>query len=202
MDESDLLRSLKAATQGDREAMDRIIAAYGTWIRSRVRRRLGAKLRQRVETEDVVQSSLALAVRDLQGHDVAFEGEKPFLAWLLKITERKIAMAGRHHAARKRDVERQVAFEAPDARALSQTSPSQAAGRSERAERIRASMASLPALERQIIEMRVLEGLAFAEIATRLEQPSEASVRQRYVRALAKAGPLIREALGESSGSP
>lgn len=195
MDEQDLLDALQAAGDGDREAMDRIARAYGAWVEERVRHRLGAQLRRRVETMDVVQSSLALALRDLQGHDLDFEGEGPFRAWLLRLTERKIAMAARHHGAAKRDVDRQVGIEGAADAPRSQTSPSQAVARSERADRIRDALAGLPELDRQIITMRVLEGLAFGEIATRLSQPSQASVRQRYVRALASVGPDIRAAL-------
>lgn len=196
MDEGELLEMIRQVAAGDRSAQDRLVREYDTWMRERIRKRLGPKLRLRLDTEDVLQSSMALALRDLEGKGADFEGERPFLAWLLTLTQRKIQMAARREGAEKRDVDRQVHLSAPDRHGGQRTSPSQAAARSEEAEAVRTLLAELPQLDRRLIELRVLEGLAFKEIAEELGQPSEASVRQRYVRLLQRIGPRMRKALG------
>lgn len=196
MNDAELLQLIRDAADGDVEAQGRLVRDYEAWMRERIRKRLGPRLRLRLDTEDVLQSSMALALRDLQGKDAAFEGERPFLAWLLRLTQNKIQMAARKHGAAKRDVRREAQLSAPDRQRLDATSPSQAAARSEEADAIRALLADLPDRDRRVIEMRVLDGATFAEIAEALDLPSEAAVRQRYVRLIARLGPRIRDALG------
>ena len=197
MDDRELIEEVRRAAAGDRAATERLVAAYMGRVREHVSRRVGARLRQRLETEDILQSSLALAVRDLEGKDLAFEGERPFVAWLLKITERKIQMAARHHKAGKRALDREVPLEEPERGEAARTSPSQVAVRHERAERVRAALEGLDHADRLLIEMRVMEGVTFHEIAERLGAPSEDAIRQRYVRLLARVGPGLQRALAD-----
>ncbi|MEZ6007127.1 MAG: ECF-type sigma factor [Planctomycetota bacterium] len=143
MDDRELIALVKRAAAGDRQATDELVRTYMERVRDHVSRRVGQRLRRRIETEDILQSSLALAVRDLEGRDLEFEGERPFVAWLLKITERKIQMAARHHGAGKRAVDRQVPLEEPGGHFAGATSPSQVAARNERAERIQSALADL-----------------------------------------------------------
>ncbi len=202
MDEGELLSLIRRVAAGDREAQQRLVRDYEAWMRERIRKRLGPQLRLRLDTEDVLQSSMALALRDLRGKGADFAGERPFLAWLLKLTQRKIQMAARRHGAEKRDVGRQVRLTTPDRKGARQTSPSQAAARSEEAEAVRAVLAELPDLDRRVIELRVIEGLGFKAIAAQLEQPSEAAVRQRYVRLLSRIGPEMRRSCPASRICP
>jgi RNA polymerase sigma factor (sigma-70 family) len=195
MEDRELIDLVRQAAQGDRDATDLLVRTYMERVREHVSRRVGVRLRRRLETEDILQSSLALAVRDLEGKDLAFEGERPFVAWLLKITERKIQMAARHHKAGKRAMDRQVSLEEPERQSVSMTSPSQEAVRNERADRIRAALGELAHADRHLIEMRVIEGITFKEIAERLGGGTEDAVRQRYVRLLARVGPELRAAL-------
>ena len=197
MDDRELIALVKRAAAGDRQATDELVRTYMERVRDHVSRRVGQRLRRRIETEDILQSSLALAVRDLEGRDLEFEGERPFVAWLLKITERKIQMAARHHGAGKRAVDRQVPLEEPGGHFAGATSPSQVAAPNERAERIQSALADLDPSDRLLIEMRVVDGITFREIADRLGAATEDAVRQRYVRLLARVGPGLKDALSD-----
>ena len=197
MNDDELIELVRRAGAGDRAATEAIVQAYMERVRTHVSRRVGPKLRQRLETSDILQSSLALAVRDLEGKPLDFDGERPFIAWLLKITERKIQMAARHHGAGKRAVDKQVPLEEPERRAVGDTSPSQLAVRNERADQIREALGELDPIDRQLIEMRILEGLTFKEISARLDGGSEDATRQRYVRLLARVGPSLQRAISE-----
>jgi RNA polymerase sigma-70 factor (ECF subfamily) len=74
------------------------------------------------------------------------------------------------------------------------TSPSQHAARRERALRLAAAVAALPALYREVVALRHREGLSFPEVARRLGR-TEDSVKNMWVRALRR----LRHSLGELS---
>lgn len=196
MEDRELIDHVRRAAAGDREATETLVRTYMEHMRKHVSRRVGARLRRRLETDDILQSSLALAVRDLEGKQLEFDGERPFLAWLLKVAERKIQMAARRHGAGKRDLERELPLDGHDRAAEEGPTPSRAAVANERAAQVQQALAHLDPEDRQIMEMRLFEGLTFGEMAARLDAGTEDAMRQRYVRLVARVGPQLKSALG------
>ena len=81
-----------------------------------------------------------------------------------------------------------VGFPAPLARRAS--SPSAGLRRQERRDRVRAALAALPEQDREVLVLRILEGLPTRETAAVLGI-SEVAVRSRQVRALDRLKVLL-----------
>jgi RNA polymerase sigma-70 factor (subfamily 1) len=187
--EREIADLLHRAVEGERDAAEELIRRYEGPIRALVHLRLGRDLRGRVDTDDIVQSALTLAVRDLPSF--RSRGEAAFLKWLLSIAERKLGMAARFHRAARRDVGRELPPERWEGRPGDRTSPSRAAARDEDRERVRSAVSLLREQDREVVELRSFRGLSFGEIAGRLGLNSEDAARHRYARALRKVGAIL-----------
>lgn len=142
---------------------------------------LGARLRGRVEPEDVAQEVLMAVDRDL-GH---FEGrsERSFGAWVFTVARNRVRdLADRVGALKRRT---------PSPSVHSQTSPSEAEGRREDVAQMLAALATLPEAERSVILLYRIEERPIEELA-QLWRITPNAVRIRYCRAL-KA---LRAAMG------
>jgi RNA polymerase sigma-70 factor (ECF subfamily) len=76
------------------------------------------------------------------------------------------------------------------------TSPSQRALRAEQLDRVRVALAQLPENDREVLVMRYLEQLSNQEIAAVMDV-TEAVVKTRHVRALARVRRLLTDLLDE-----
>ncbi len=180
---------IRRARDGEGEALGELTRRYEPKIRRAIRRRLAADLHQRVDTDDVFQSTVALSLQALQGF--RYEGEKAFEAWLTRMAERRLLDAARRHRAGMRDVRRQQPLEAAAARPASLTSPTQGAVRSEFGAKIQDAVAHLDDLERRVVELRSYENRSFRAIAEEMELPGKDAARSLYQRALKKMGDLV-----------
>jgi RNA polymerase sigma-70 factor (ECF subfamily) len=185
--------SILSATRGDPVAIAQVLRAYLPRLQRFVHLRLGAQLRAREDTLDIVQST----VRELLEHG-AFEwrGEIAFRAWLFQAALNKIREKGRFHAADKRALDRELAGD--DAEALGEAmrdlaTPSRAAIAREELERLEVAFEKLTEAQREVLTLARVAGLPHAAIAQRLGK-SEVAVRQLLVRAMTALG----KALGES----
>ena len=129
MDEPTLEQLVERAKSGDREAADEIARRYMPKLRPIVSRQIGDHLRARVDTDDMVQTAIHQAVRDLDGLD--YQGEKAFEGWLTRVAVRKVQMAARHHQAAKRDVRRDDVETRFGEKPGTVTSPTKGAARNE-----------------------------------------------------------------------
>ena len=186
MEDRSLAEVVRAAAHGDRAAADELVRRFSGPVREAIHRRVGAGLRGRVDTEDLLQSTLHVAVRDLPG--VEFQGERAFLSWLLTVADRRIRMAARYHRAERRDVRAEQPLPTSPGTPEAQTTPSEGAARSEEHERLRAAVALLDEPDRTVVALRAFEGLAFPEIARRTGLPDEHAARHRYLVALRDMG--------------
>ncbi|MHC4922649.1 MAG: RNA polymerase sigma factor, partial [Planctomycetota bacterium] len=100
-DPDPLKELLRRAGTGDNDAAGQIARRYEGELRRYVSRRLGDKLRSRVDTEDLLQSTFFVAMKHLNG--LQYEDEGSFKAWLRAVAENKIRMAARFHGAARRD---------------------------------------------------------------------------------------------------
>jgi RNA polymerase sigma-70 factor (ECF subfamily) len=192
---------------GDRQALQTLLERYRGYVRLLVRCRATGRLQARVDSSDFVQETLLRAAQNIQ----QFQGasEEQWCAWLACIAEHEIVYQLRYHlGAAKRAASREQPAPADSGAsclerwfAKAQTSPSLAAIRKERSLVLSNALARLPADHREVLVLRHLEGLPFADIAQRMQR-SAGAVRVLWTRALKKLREELRNApcLEEGSG--
>jgi RNA polymerase sigma factor (sigma-70 family) len=85
---------------GSRAALGQLLDACGPRLLTLIRLRLGPRLRQRVDSRDVLQSTVLKAITRIDG----FRGERQesLMAWLARIAENEIRdQAAFHHRGRR-----------------------------------------------------------------------------------------------------
>jgi RNA polymerase sigma-70 factor (ECF subfamily) len=194
---------LARAGRGDQAACQQLLDRHRQRLRRMVALRLDRRLAARLDPSDVVQEALLEASRKLP--DYLRDRPVPFYPWLRRLAwERLLKLHQRHLQAGKRSAAREERLALPDESALELaqrvvapgTSPSGGLARKELRDRVRAALAVLPALDREVLVLRYLEGLATAEVAAVLGVGVSA-VKMRHRRAL---GRLCRVLGGGSDG--
>jgi RNA polymerase sigma-70 factor (ECF subfamily) len=180
---------------GDREALGSFFSRQRERLWRAVDFRLDARLRRRVDPEDVLQQAYLDAARRLEH----FHADTPAAAfvWLrLVLMQTLVEVQRAHLGAEMRAAGREVYLDAGagmDGTSISMahhligelTSPSAAAMRAESVEQLEQALASMDAIDREILALRHFEELSNAEVAEVLGiQVKAASIR--YVRALAR----------------
>jgi RNA polymerase sigma-70 factor (ECF subfamily) len=197
--EPDTDQLLRAADRGDAQARGRLLERHRGRLRRMVALRLDRRLAARVDPSDVVQESLAEADRRLDGY--LRERPLPFYPWLRQLAwERLAALYRRHVRAQRRSVTREEAepLGLPDGSVLAladrllarAASPSEALGREELKQRVRAALDRLSGRDREVLVLRHLEELSAAEVGAVLGL-SEAAVKMRALRALKRLRALM-----------
>jgi len=193
---------LTAARQEDPPALGRLLERYRAYLSLLARAQIGRHLRSRVDDSDVVQETFLVAHRDFASFRGTTEAE--FVAWLRNILAARLAdLVRRHLKARARDVWLQQSL-AGELNRSSQalafalaargSSPSQEAARRELGVLLADAIQALPADYGEVIVLRHLEGLPFAEVAARMGRTVD-SVEKLWVRALAR----LRRRLGDEA---
>ena len=177
-----------------RQRLGELLELYRNYLKLLARAQVDLHLRSRADASDLVQETFLDACRDF--HQFRGSTEAELMAWLKKILIYNVAkFIQRQVVAKKRDARRDVSldrhlavvsqssahFEA--ALASPASTPSVQASRRERAAVVADYLAQLPPAYREVILLRNLEGLAFAEVARRMQRSSGA-VRILWVRAL------------------
>lgn len=196
-DPTESLRLLDEAQNGDRRALEDLLARYQDRIRRIVRIRLSVNLRTRIESMDIVQETLSAAfqhINDLQPRSTA-----SILQWLSRIAENRIRDAWRSHFAEKRDPRREVNIEAllssgggPDSPTKT---PDEHASQRELESVVDEAMAQLPEDAREVILLRTYQGGSWDFVARQLDRPGADAARQLYRRARVQLGRLVRRRL-------
>jgi RNA polymerase sigma-70 factor (ECF subfamily) len=185
---------LQRARAGDAGALQTLLQRYREFVRLVVRCHSPGQLRARLDSSDLIQETLLQAAQhidQLQG-----QTEEEWRAWLGRIAQREVIhQARRHLDAAKRARAREQPLPNAGASAgsglsrldqwlaRSQTSPSLAAMRQERAVLLSEALARLPEDSREVLVLRHLEGLGFPEVGERMGR-SAGAVRVLWVRAL------------------
>ncbi len=200
---------LAQARAGAPAAVDRLLCAHRASLRRIVALRLDPALASRLDASDVVQEVLLEASRRLQ--DYLKEPRMPFHLWLRALAHDQVIDAHRRHRkAQRRSLDREEPVKPP---ALSDCSsvelaarfidpeltPASAAVRHEIERRLHAAIAALDDDHREIILMRIHEGLGNQEAAAVLDL-SEPAAAMRYLRAVKRLRALlVPGGKGESS---
>ena len=192
-------RLIDAARAGDRAAADRLLDRYRAYLVSLARMSMNRNLRQKLDASDVVQSALVKAQRGIP--EFRGETEQEVVAWLRQILARSVADADRHYRknagrAIGREQSLDELFQRPsqaDAVPVANGStPSRGAERKETNAFVRGALAELKPDDRQVIELRSLEGLEWSEVGRRMERSSDA-VRVQWGRAIRRLGVIVEE---------
>jgi RNA polymerase sigma-70 factor, ECF subfamily len=199
-DDAEFVELFRRARQGDGAALGRLLERYRGYLTLLAGVQIGRRLQGKVDPADLVQETFLEAHRNLPLFRGAVEAE--FACWLRQILAGRLAnVVRRFLGTRARDVrlEQDLAQQLDassqalsQALAASQSSPSQQAARSEQSLRLADALAGLPANYREVIVLRHLEGLPFAEVARRMGRNVD-SVEKLWIRALGR----LRGVLGE-----
>jgi len=193
----DLLRS---AQKGDKEALNRLLERYYERVRSIVRLRLGSRLRQRVESSDILQETFIAAVESFDHFEL--RDEASFINWLAKIAERQVLAAADHHNAQKRNPSREVSLHRDDENsdlridpvASGLLPPDQLANREQTA-MVEACIATLPEAYRELIILRNYAGASWDVVAAQTQRPSAAAARMMHAKAIVELGKAVRRTM-------
>jgi len=171
------------ASRGDGAALDALLQHHLPQLHAFVHARLGAELRARESSLDVVQSVCRelLSARD----SFAFHGAERFRAWLFTAALNKVRERHRRLHAGKRDVEREAEAPADDSlRAIAHLlTPSQDAIGNETARALRDTLAELTEEHREVVTLARLAHLPHRVIGELMDR-SEDATRQLLARAM------------------
>lgn len=173
---------------GDRGAWDRLYRRYHDELLFAIRSRLGRGLRGRLESEDILQSVVKDALRDLERFEP--RGPGALQHYLHVCVLNKIRSKAQHFGAEKRAAGREVDGEDLEALAQGPDEPQYLDGA--RYERLEKAMAHLPEPMREAVLLRTVEGLD-NEGAARVLERTPAATSKLYNRALARLGTLLDE---------
>jgi len=163
-------------------AFERRIEEHVGLLRRYVRAKAGRSVRDREPVSDLVQS----IVREACETPIpAHEDDGAFRGWLWTIAANKIISKNRFYSAERRDParERPIGDSGPSVRGGDELTPAACAEREEDLERLRAALATLDPLDREIVVLRKLLDVPTEEIAARISL-APSSVRERLARAM------------------
>jgi len=180
------------AKEGDEAAANQLCSVYGERVRRIIRLRLDQRLRPKLDSVDVVQDVLILALGRL--NDFTYKNEGDFLRWLSRIAENRVRDIFDRFQADKRDIHREIPFKkegrSTDGRSfgaaepMRTTTPSVIMGKKEALDRLEKALDELKPEYKEIIVLKKIEGLSHAEIAEKLGRNTGA-VRMLLARAMA-----------------
>lgn len=188
--------ALGSADSGDEYVYRSLLERYRRQLRGMVVARLDRRLAARVDASDVVQDVFTDACRGLRSY--LRKRPLPFYPWLQQFVKQRVSKLHRDHLrSAKRSLLREQGQIGPvgeiwppragDVPVDSGSSPSGQAVRNEERLRILAVLQRLPVADREVLELRYVQGLSFPEIALRLELGISA-VKMRHFRALNQVG--------------
>ncbi len=193
---ADLLRRAREGDTASRDALFRLCRSYLGFV---ARAQVETWMRRKVDASDLVQQAMMEAHRGFE----QFQGnsEKEWLAWLRTIVRHNAAdFVRRYRGTQKRRAQREVPIRDPadtfpvgaPEPASHEPTPSQELIRLEDELRVSLALAQLAPDHQEVIVLRNLQRLSFAEVAERMGR-SRPAVQMLWMRAVKK----LQEALGE-----
>lgn len=188
MDENGTSISLQQWHKGDQNALDALIERHLSWIRGRVQRRLGSKLREKGDISDYVQDAV---VEFLQyGPRFTISNDARFRGLLLKIVENVICNKYKWFTARRREIARERPLASDTVLSLDppqqqMDTPSEDAAKHEQEAWIRLGIELVNPEDREVLILRQWDGLSFETIGQRLGITSGAA-QVKHFRAVSR----------------
>ena len=192
------IRLVAAAQKGDAQALEDLFARYLPRARQIAALRMGYRVRQLHDVEDIVQDALVRVLSGIERFEHQSEGS--FRNWLGQCIENAVVDSARKGAAKKRgagNVRRFGDFgaSAPLSALFAGKgpTPSQVVQGAEMETRIEEALLQLPKHYRDVLVQRQLCEMSYAEIADSMGFTEEATARKACSRAIHK----LREMLGD-----
>lgn len=202
--DAELTRSLdlmKQAQEGDRDALDRLVARYYERVRPIVRARMGRQLRSRVDSGDILQQTFEAVVRTYDRFEV--EDEANLISWMATIAERQIRGEVDKQKADKRRPDREVPLQTETASGrvvgpavATHETPDEALELEEQTRLMEDCLAELDELQRELILLRDYAGHSWEEVARRTDRPSPEAARMMHSKARIELGKQMRRNSG------
>ncbi len=200
--ELDLEEMLRRARGKDREALGSLLEQYRNYLTLLARTQIGRRLQGKADAADLVQETFL----QVHQHIANFRGnsEVELLTWLRTILAAVLSNHVRRYlGTQQRDarLEQALAVELDDTSGFLQqglvaatSTPSRQASKREALLVLADALEHLSEDYRQVITLRHLEGLPFAEVATRMGK-TVPSVQNLWVRALHRLKQTVGEVL-------
>jgi len=181
---------IERAQQGCAEALNELFTRYYGVMVQLARKRIGGRLGQKEDADDLAQTTFREATRDFGQYE--YRGEGSFLRWLAQILQNKIRDKAEFYSASKRDIGRErpagelrrepedVQQYDPPSRDLSVT---QILAREEEFKILREALEDLSPDHRRAITLVFFQGLSLREAGDSMEGRSEDAVRMLLRRA-------------------
>jgi RNA polymerase sigma-70 factor, ECF subfamily len=197
------LELVQRAQEGDRDALDRLLERHSARVLAIVRFRLGPRLRQSVESGDILQETLLAAVKAFPTFEMRDEGS--LIHWLAKLVERQIIAQADYHGAKKREAARRVSLDrtrtgsgaltgsVPLLHADQTTAPLEKLERAEERALVERAMDELPEEYRELLIQRNYAGSSWESVAEETGRPSAAAARMMHARAMLELAKLLRQ---------
>jgi RNA polymerase sigma-70 factor (ECF subfamily) len=189
---TDTAELVRAAKEGDREALGTLLSRFEPQVRRIVSLNLGRSLAALTEDDDLVQEAMVEALRGFQR--LEYRGEGALIAWLVSLAESRIQQFGRHVSRKKRARTHERTFSNLGSVILTESyfvspeaTPSQCAQAGELESLLEQALLALPERDRRIVLLRQVAGLSHCEISEQLGM-TEVAVRTVFARALARIG--------------
>lgn len=197
-DSTDTKRLLDRALDGDRLAIDRLFDRHLPAVKTSIRRRVSPRARARFDASDVIQETHRTAREKFD--DFLSRRPMSFRLWLImNAQQRLVDLERRHILAAKRAIDREVPL--PDASSLNLLgalaskvkAPEDALVAKEQAQVVRRCLAQLAELDRQVLMLRIFDGLKNIDVSAVLEITPDAA-KKRFARAIERLRMLLVEA--------
>ena len=184
LDFNTTVRWVRAAQAGNRQAVEDLFARYAPRVRQIVSLRMGTRLRQYMELEDVTQQVLLKAFQGLDRFEHKSEGS--FCNWLAECVACEVASLARKMDTEKRGEGREREPLLSSVFADRGPTPSQVAQANETEERMEEALLAMPKKYREVIILRHLCDMSYKEIAAQMGFSQEVNARKAFSRAIKK----------------
>jgi len=180
----------RAASRGDRAAVEALLQQHLGRLRAFLRARCGAMLRGKESCSDLVQTVCREVLQDVG--DQRFASEAHLVHWLFQRAEHKVIDRARYWQASVRDAGRETPADDGDDESAFVTwlTPSRELVSRERMQRIQQALEQLPPDHREAILLHRLVELPYPEVASAMGR-SEGAVRNLVYRGLARLSLLL-----------
>lgn len=179
---------LRAAGEGSSEALDRLFRQVCPKLLRIIRLRLGPSLRRRLESQDILQATLLKAFERFDQFEGSGSGS--LIGWMAAIARNEIRDQADFHQRKRRDLGVQESVDGlPVELAAEIRSAVSLLHLQEQEARLERALESLQDDHREVIVLRKLEELSFAEIGERMGRSPDACrmLLARAMGALARA---------------
>lgn len=172
------------AQRGDRHAFGQLVELYSERLSNQIKARMGSKLRSRMEVEDILQETFAVAYETIGGF--SWRDEESFYRWLGSIAEHLLWSSSQKKAW---DQMRLRPHEVTD----KAVSPSKGLRQNDRFDRLEKALDSLSEDHRQVLRLVRIEGLKVKDVAARMIRSPDA-----VWKLLARALVQLRRSFGDT----